>query len=313
MSLTGGNYFNIIEALSQSRHAYVSSERVVVLSNVYLNQLLYMCEVAVYIHVFVFIYNITVAKKRRAYLLLLLIPDFIARLATTSRSSFLVLFFVVVVCYFYMLVKQGRCKNVLITPKTVTILFVFFFAFFWYGRLRNNLTVSLIENIQMYTSASIYNFDYFIRKGWNPNPYFGYYTLQNIYQLLGINHLHTSTELPMNVFNVHNLRSNIYTSLFETIQDYGILGMFLLRFIESVIGTKIVRSMLNKDINNYSLYYGLYFMVIVLYSFANFPIGNRFGDYLGRPTVLFRYFVYGWLLVKLFLKPKVIGGYAKER
>lgn len=309
MSLAGGNYSNLIEGLSRSRLYYIASYTDIILSNVYFNQLIYMFEVAVYIHLFIYIYNITYAKKRKLYLLLPLIPDFIARLATTSRSSYLVLFFSVIACYFYMLVKQGRLKNVLITPKAVALLFIFFFSFFWYGRLRNSLAVSILDYVQMYTSASIYNFDYFIRKGWDQNPYFGYYTLQNIYQLIGIGHLDIFPGLPMNVFNVHNLSSNIYTSLFETIQDYGILGMLLLRFFESLVGTKIIRLMLKEDINSYKLYIGLYFMIIVLYSYANFPIGNRFGGYLGKPTVLFRYFIFGWIFVKYFLKPKVISSY----
>ena len=306
LTMSGGNFLNLLEAMSTARYYVTGSDVDVVLSNTYLNQILYACEIATFIHIYLFLHNLVVLKKKHLYLLLPLIPDCMARLVTTSRSSFLVLLFAFITCYCFVCVRRGRTRNVLITPKTIVIISAFFVVFFAYGRVRNDLSISLLDNVQMYTSSAIYNFDYYIQNGWNDNPYFGFYTLQKIYDLFRVKHSYTTTTLPMNVFNTHHLRANIYTSLFQTVQDYSVWGMLLLRFFETLIGTLIIRKALKAEENDYRIYYMLYFVIIIIYCFVNFPIGNRFGDYLGNPTVLFRYLLYGWILVKFFLKPILI-------
>ena len=75
--------------------------------------------------------------------------------------------------------------------------------------------------------------------------------------------------------------------------------------IRMIIGTIIIRAILKSDIDKNRLYYGMYFVIITLYSYFNFPIGNRFGDYLGNPLIMIRYLLYGYLMVKFFLKPRI--------
>lgn len=307
LSYFGVGLNRIIFAISQMRIVRdgVEIER----TNGIWNQIGYFCDIAVYIYIFVFLYNLMVAKKLRLIYLLPLIPDFFIRLITTSRSAFIVLAFIFLVSYCFIIFKQGKCKIISISPVVIIGAVLGAILFVWYGRLRNDIDLATSDYIQMYTSAPIYNFDQYIRNGWPKNPYFGYYTLQKIYNVLRVTHSSSPQQnyLPMIVFNTHGMRSNIYTSFFKTVQDYGIFGMLLLRFLESFFATKIIKKTVDRKINNYKFYQAIYFVVIILYCFANFPIGNRFGDYLANGTVLLRYLIFDILLVKWFLKPKVIS------
>lgn len=308
-----GSLQNLADALSGMRMSYDAvADGSLSLSNGYFNQIGYMCEIALYIHLFAFVFNLMVAKKNNPYLLLPLVPDLLNRLVTTSRSAFLLLFFSISVCVIFVLVKQGRCKQFLFSSRTVIALVLIFSLFFWYGQMRNNLDISLLDNVQMYSSASIYNFDKFIREGRHDNPYFGYYTLQRIYDVFGITYTQVAQDLPMNVFNTHGYRSNIWTSFFKTVQDYGVGGMLLLRFLESLFGTMVIKTMLKSKLNSSRFFFCIYFVIIILYSFANYPIGNRFSDFLANGTVLLRYAVYGWILIKYLLTPRVLQPQEQE-
>ena len=307
LSYTGGSIRTIMAAMTKMRYIAMFTEERVVLSGNILNQIGFACEIAVFIHLFVFIHNLMTVRKKNWYLLIILIPDLIVRFLTTSRSAFLFLLFGAVFIWMYILVKQNRCREFRLTPKRLALIGVFFAVFYWYGQVRNTVSISMVDYIQMYTCSSIYNLDAILQKGWDKPPYFGYYTLQKLYSLLHINHTNIPSGLSMFVFNKNGYRSNIYTSLLKPLLDYGIGETLVIRFFESLLATKIIYSVLRKSEDHFSLYYTIYFMIVTLYCYANYVIGNRFIDYLEQPTLMLRYFVFGWLMTAFVFKPRVKG------
>lgn len=300
----GSGFSNIIEMLSVVRTAYVAANRSVVLGNFVFNQIVYVCEIATYIYVFVFMYNLMVHKIKNYYLLFPILPDLIIRVTSTSRSAFIILFLSVLIFYIFIMQKLG--KNVFKIPIKLLLLFICFAVFFvWYGIARNSVNdISLIDYIQMYTCSAIYNLDNYLINGWGDNPYFGFYTLQGVYEFLGIEHSVSLGWDSFLVFSTHGIRSNLYTSLASTIQDYGIGGMLVIKFLESVIGTIILRKFYSSDLQSHTFYVSIFFAIAVIYCYLWGPIGNVFIGYYGSPDLMVRYLIYGFILVRFIVKPK---------
>lgn len=277
----------------------------VVLSNGYINQLAMVCQIAVYIFLFVFMYNIVRLRIFRFYLLCPIIPDIINSIMTTTRSAFLAMLMAVITCYFMILVRDNKVKKVMFSRKMVIGLIIFFVFFFWYGRARNDVISIPIENyMQMYSSAAIYNLDYTIVHNWDASPLFGSYTLRRIYLRLGmISSLESAIHMPTITFSTKGFHSNIYTSLYQPLQDFGVAGMLFVRFLEAFFITNLLKKQLSRREDNPSFYIWMFFMMISVYAYAMYPVGNRFGDYLGNPSGLIRYLLYGWILVRFFISP----------
>ncbi len=294
----------VMSMMNAARRAFVDSNRSMVLGNTLFNQFVYLCEISTYIFVFLFLWNMINGKKRSWYLLLPLIPDFIMRLVTTSRTAFIILFAAIVISYFSILIKRNRLKRVHIPKQLILVVFIFAAVFMIYGRVRNDASsIPIVSYLQMYTCSSIYALDHLLQKGWPPNPYFGFYTMQNIYNQLGIRHDIIRTWSEMVTFSKDNMHANLYTSLSFPIIDFGIAGCLLLRFFAAVIVTKILLGFLNRDCKSEWLYVYLYFAIVGLYCYLYSPLGDVFCDYFFNPSLMIRYLVYAWFLVKFYLRP----------
>lgn len=308
----GGGYSNIIEMLSVARIVFVESNRSVVLGNFFFNQIVYMCEISTYVFIFIFMYNFMVHKSRNLYLLLPVVPDLIFRIVTTSRSAFIMLFLAVLIIY--ILISQNMGRNVFKMPIKLVILFICFVIFFiWYGFARNSLNdTNLVDYLQMYTCSAIYNFDQYLINGWGENPYFGFYTLQGIYEILGIQHSVSVGWDSFLVFSTNGARSNLYTALATTIQDYGIVGMLFIKFVEAFVGTIILKKFSRAKLNSCSFYVLIFFAIAVIYCYLWTPMGNVFVGYYGSPDLMVRYLIYGYILIKFILKPKRVTRQSKN-
>lgn len=296
----------IMSMMSAARLAFVASNRSLVLGNTFFNQFVYLCEISAYMFVFIFFWNMVNVKKRRWYLLLPLIPDFIMRLVTTSRTAFIILFAAIVISYFSILIKRNKLKSVRIPKQLILVVFIFSVMFMIYGRVRNNASsIPIVSYLQMYTCSSIYALDTLLQEGWAPNPYFGFYTMQNIYNQLGIRHDTVRTWSKMVTFSKDNMHANLYTSLSFPIMDFGIAGCLLLRFIAAIVVTKILLGFLKKDCKSVSLYVYIFFAVAALYCYLYSPLGDVFCDYYFNPSLMIRYLVYAWFLVKFYLRPRI--------
>lgn len=297
------NSTNILDLLGAARTAYVNADAQVVLGNVVFNQLVYVSEITTYICIFAFLYNSLMCKRKNYYLFLPLIPDFVLRLVTTSRSAFITLIFSIVILYAFIMQKQN--KNPLSLNWKMLLLLIGFAIFFvWYGLRRNSVSgISLITYLQMYTSSSLYNFDWYLRNGIGENPYFGFYTLQEIFKLFHIDHEVVPSWLPFVTFNTGGARSNIYTSLLDVTQDFGIVGMLFLRFIEAFIAGKIIWYFYECKTNKRMFYVSIYFVVSILQCYLWSATGDSFPGVFASPDLMARYLVYGYILVALIVKP----------
>lgn len=294
---------NIFDLLSAARIAYVDANAQIVLGNVVFNQFVYISEITTYICIFVFMYNSEICGAKHYYLLLPLVPDFALRLVTTSRSAFITLIFSIIIIY--IAIRQRQNKNPLrIGWKMLLLLVVFVVLFVWYGFRRNEVSdINLITYLQMYTSSSLYNFDWFLRNGIGENPYFGFYTLQEIFKLFRIDHTVTPRWLPFVVFGKDGARSNIFTSLLDITQDFGVGGMLVVRFIEALIAGKIVKYFSEYRTNRRMYYVSIYFVVSIMQCYLWSATGDSFPGVFASPDLMLRYLVYGYILVVLMVKP----------
>lgn len=308
VNASGEGLLGAFDMISLARTAFVKSNGRLVLGNVVENQIVYFCEITSYIIIFIFVYNYLIAGKKKLYLLLPLIPDMIIRFVSTSRTTFIMLIFSVLICIIVSQYKQRGFKRVKIPKSFIAIAIMFTIAFFIYGRYRNNAySFPLITYMQAYTSAALYGLDYRLINSWKKPSYFGMNTMQNIYDMIGSKNSEILMGSGMIQFTRTGFRSNLTTSLLAPIMDYTVVGMLVLRFSAAVISSMLIRKFLALvETNEYGAYFYLYFVLVVIYSYLFSPIGDSFKDYFLNPDLMFRYLVYGFVLVKCFLRPRFV-------
>lgn len=302
-SYAGGNISGIMEMMTYARLAFVNSNSSLELSGTFFNQLVYMCEITSYIVIFMFMYNLIKCKRKDWYLLLPVVPDLFIRFLSTSRTSFILLVIAILVIYFTIMMKNTY-RKVHISPKIYTGIILFVCAFMIYGRIRNDAgSIPVVNYLQMYTCSSLYGLHDLFEKGWNKNPYFGFYTMQNVYSLLGIEHDVVKTWGSMVTFSKSGIHANLYTSLADPIRDFGIAGMLLVRLFCSIIASFIIKNFKNISFDNKKLLVSLYFVIVLVYCYVYSATGDVFADYFLNFSLMLRYFVYSIVLVYYFYKP----------
>ena len=298
---------SLMSMMSNARMLFVNSNRSVVLSSTLFNQLIYLCEAVTYIMIYVFLYNLIIYKKKQYYLLLILVPDLIIRFLSTSRTSFFVLIVATMTSYFAILLRENRLKRLHISYKLFLGIGAFIVVFIVYGRVRNEAqSIPIVNYVQMYSCSSLFGLDSLLTNGWSKNPYFGFNTLGNIYDLLGIEHSTVRTWGSMVVFSKNNYHANLYTSLANPIIDYGTFGMLILRLVASIMATKIITAFIKKTHSSSGFYVSLYFASVMIYCYFYAATGDVFADYFLNPGLMIRYLLYTWICVKFFLKPRVV-------
>ncbi len=299
----------VFDMMTSARSIFIASNRQMVLGTTLENQFVYICEITVYIIIYIYVYNYFLTKKKSLYLLLPLIPDIIIRFITTSRTSFMILVFSAVISVFAALYKQKGPQKIKIPKGLVIGVCLFAIIFIIYGRNRNNAySIPMINYVQMYTCASIFGLDYILVNGWQKNPYFGFYTLQNVYDMLGIERSTVLTWTKMIDFTDNGYHSNIYTSLFDPIVDYSVLGMLVLRAITAIIAAKLIYYFLSDTKGSHMSYIIFYFVIMVLYCYMYSSVGDVFKDVFLNPDLMIRYLLYSIILVKGYLRPRYSSG-----
>lgn len=307
MAFAGRSGFNsTIEMMSFARLGYVQMGTDVSLGGTIQNQFVYLSEICAYIYIFIFFYNLIVCKKRNLTLLLPILPDLLIRFVTTTRSVFIVLVIAVVFAFISVSQRLGK-KWILFSPKLLRIVGIFAIILIVYGRLRNNVTISTVRYIQMYTCSSLYTFDNFLMEHTSNSPYFGYYTLQSVYSLLGIKHSIVPIWNPDAVFGINGAVTNIYTCLYDTVSDFGIMGMLLVKFIEAIIASSIINRFLSSNERDTEYYVLIYFVVVIEYCYFEFPVGHAFSGSFGSPDLMLRYLIYAYVIVRLVFMPTISG------
>ena len=304
----GGNFDGVMQMMMSARLAFVASNKNLTLSSTLFNQLIYSCEISSYIMVFIFINNLINYKRKDFYLLLVCMPDIFIRFLSTSRTSFITFVMAIIVSFLLVIQKQKELKKIRIPKKLIIGGIIFVIIFMVYGRIRNQASaIPWITYIQMYTCSSLYGLEFMISNGWNANPYFGFNTLTHIYDLLGIEHSTVRTWTKMLEFSKNSdAHANLYTSLFWPIQDYGVIVLLFSRLLCAFIAARIILKVLKTRPDNKMFFVYLFFCITLIYVYFYSAIGDIFIDVFLNPSMMIRYFVYGWLIVRFYYKPKCI-------
>ena len=305
-STYGGGINGIISMMSSARVAFTAQNKRLVLGSTFVNQLGYIGEISTYICMYIFLHNRLINKRRDTYYLFPLIPDLIMRLVTTSRTSFIMLFFALGICYFSILLERGTLRRIRVPKWAYIAVFILSIVFLVYGRARNEANeIQLVSYIQMYTSASIYGLNLILNGNITKGPYFGFYSMQEIYRMLGITHDEELTFQRNFIFNRYGEASNLYTSLNVPILDFGIIGCIILRFLAAIVATKIIMGFLETNKQNRKKHLYLFFVISLLYCYFYSAFGDVFRDYYFNPGLMIRYLIYGIILLYGFLRPKI--------
>ena len=295
-----------IEMMTYARMGYVQAGTDISLGGTIANQFVYISEICTYIYIFIFLYNLLVCKRKNYILLLPIFPDLLIRFVTTTRSVYIILVVAIAIAFIAISQRIGE-KWIIISPKLFVIMLVFAVVLIWYGRLRNNVSISTTRYIQMYTCSSLYALDSFLMKHTSNSPYFGFYTMQSIYSFLGIKHSTVPIWNPDVIFGKNGAATNIYTCLYDTVSDYGILGMLFVKFFEAIIAAIVVNRFLSSDEREPAYYILIYFVVVIEYCYFEFPVGHVFSAYFGSPDLMLRYLIYAYIVVKLVFMPTING------
>ncbi|WP_029322702.1 oligosaccharide repeat unit polymerase [Butyrivibrio sp. AE3004] len=273
------NFFSLI---SKARILYISGEiefGPILAAGYYITQLIG------YIYVYYFMINLLITKKIRVALLFPVVGYCLCIVSTTARTEYIKLACAFVVSYLsYCIYTSINNINILKIGKWAFVFGAFFFGYGFAVRgVRMGAGVEAVgKNIVAYSCSAIYGIDYYLNHPWRENQYFGKYTLDAIYSLVG---KHPSVGFEP-FFFMKNAKSNIYTALVRPIQDYGILLMLFSRSLLGFVCAKLQGIYLHTNIN--SKWYLFWYIIEchVLYIFLLMPIGDKTSIILLNPKYL---------------------------
>ena len=217
--------------------------------------------------------NIITQKNKLEYLIFLLpmlayIPMI---LLSTGRMSFLqVILFSIVIGGILYQKKYGYSK--ITTVKMLVYIcgamILFFICFFSAGHLTGKVITAdrtPFVIISHYTGAQIPALDIQLNNYlWNDTNNIGEITLLGIYgnlRHLGIELPQTSMFLPF--IQLNHVTTNVYTSLFRYIHDYGMVGMWVITFTLGVFYTTLY---------NVIKYRCRSFILLIIYAYISLPL-----------------------------------------
>ncbi len=262
----------------------------------------YISLVIGYIYSFLFVQTILKTHKKKLYLLLPVFGYALCVISTTSRSEYIKLAFAFITAFMINYIYNKKKKINFIKFGVWACIFSFFFL--WYGfvirGVRNEGISSIIRNIVSYSSASLYGLDEYLKNPWVENKYFGQYTLNNIYALLG----HETISGYEPTFFMSNAKSNIYTSLVKPIQDYGIGGMLISRLILGLVSAKIQEVFIYKNLKEMSYFLWFIFECHLVYIFLMIPIGDKAYIFFLYPKYLLELIISFFISIFLLIRIK---------
>lgn len=203
-----------------------------------LNYILLISQALVYIYAWALIKNLIYKKIKKIdflYILPITLSFLIYAIGTVKRG-FVIEWFAYFCMLFLLLLcskkdwKPLNAVKIILLALSVLILFLILFAVLGLiaGRFGNS---SIIDTIAFYIGLSIPSLDEFVKGIHSTATIIGEETLYGVYAILnkmGITHVSTYMSLDFIEFN--NVRGNVYTSLRRYINDYGIVGMYVVQF-----------------------------------------------------------------------------------
>ena len=245
-------------------------------------------EAVAYVFIFYFVYSIVYKKIKNISLLIPVIAYCMLLITATGRTGFLKIF-IVVLGIIYAVMKSNSKGKFNIEKRYVKYIFIIgvtmIAVFYLYGLVFRGSTRTIMEYSANYFSAGLYGLDTYIRDPWEKNEFVGKYTFANYYYYINAI-LDTNFEIPehnLPFFSWINSRSNIYTGLLLPLQDFGVIGLFITRFIVAILYSSLERYVLNRSEIERNV---LAVVIFGYFLYVNFsiPIADRFKEFLTVTT-----------------------------
>lgn len=210
-----------------------------------------------YIYIFLFLYSLVINNKRKYSYLLPVLGFAFNLLSTTNRSSFLEVAIYFFFSYFAIVMikeKENGVKEKINIFRLFIITGIIVTAFLVYGVVARDggINTGLFNYVKRYIAGyscgSLVGLDRYLQKRWIANEFLGAYTFKPIYLFFGIKKVTEFPDAFHPFFSCNDLTTNIYTSLLTSIQDFGVFGMFIEKFMLSFCAVKVQNALLNVDI-----------------------------------------------------------------
>lgn len=172
--------------------------------------------------------------------------------------------------------------------------FMVMFLFSALAILTSREGISKIENIIKYIGSPIVGLNYYLNSSHIPNIIWGQETLYYFYQLLR----EWGADIPWYKWHHEfysygiNSTSNLYTGLRRAIQDFGVLGMFLTRFVLGIFYMKLftkIRRFNSSDYNNIPI---IIFCCMLCVPLAMMSITDAIPEYISTSTFYTLFYLY---------------------
>ena len=276
LSVAAGNTQGYSQMFEYARRAVVNSRYNAPPMAMWLQHGNIITECLGYIFLYVFIYNIIIAKKVN-YLYLFPCVLYLANLMTSTARIDVINFVCAIIIFYSVLSLKKNKKNLQLKPKIIAYAVIAIVAILISFRLLGYLTGKsssreLWTDISTYGGSSIPALDAYLNSPKIPNEFFGQETLNRLYAVLRGLHLTNvksyETTLPFIVFP-DGSSTNIYTGFRRYIQDYGYIGMsFILLLMGLLYGAinKAVKKSKNIGVG------------VIIYAYFFYPVVMTFVD-----------------------------------
>lgn len=305
------NIFDTIRRARPFLSSGISGGPVIDLTTPDVSVITYLANPICYFYLFWFTYLLVRKKQKRLYLLLPVLGNGLILASSTSRTVFIIIATGFITAYAY--TDYINSKKRKISIKLIFFGLLFVAMFFAYGNIVRGVGSSLgwRNTIFAYSSAGIYGLDHYLKEPWQENIIFGQRTLKPIYDLLGksISIETNNTVLPFYLWGKgqgDQFSSNLYSSLVLPIQDYGIWGMCFARLLAAFLTIWIEKTMENKNTYKGIFFFEFYFLNMLIYSFLNVLIADRFySTFFDLRTLAFN-IIFTFIAVHFVIKWKII-------
>ena len=276
LSVVAGNTQGYSQMFEYARRAVVNSNYNAPPMAMWLQQGNIITECLGYIFLYVFTYNIIIAKKVNCLYLLPCVL-YLANLMTSTARIDVINYVCAIIIFYSVLSLKKNKKNLRLKPKIIVYAVIAIVAVLVSFRLLGYLTGKsddreLWTDISTYGGSSIPALDVYLNSPRIPSDFFGQETLNRLYAILRRLHLTNvesyETTLPFIVFP-DGSSTNIYTGFRRYIQDYGYLGMsFVLLLMGLLYGAinNIIKKSRNIGVG------------IVIYAYFFYPVVMTFVD-----------------------------------
>lgn len=201
------------------------------------------------------------------YLLLPVIPMLIAMFLSTGRTGFIRVLCVAFITCVTVINYKNKIRFGKFARYGIIVFVVLLLAFFELGKATGKSQIfSPFDTLSIYIGSSIGAFDAYLK---NPSSYSNsfagetLYGIRSIFRMFNEKIVSTPIALPFHMV-AHGYNTNVYTALRRYINDFGIIGMYVIMFFEGIIFGNWERLLKEKKSKGLSLLLYAYFMYDII-------------------------------------------------